>query len=133
MTDLKPMPNFCVFVLFFTGSAGALVASAQALRAAPQLRPQTNPGVATQTGADYGRPGQFRAHHQPGGAHAPVGRTKPHAQWISLATTPELARQVLNNLIDERAQLQLAQESGIKIDDSTVELLAMQNVARQTA
>lgn len=42
----------------------------------------------------------------------------------------ELARQVLERLISEKAQLQLARESGIKIDEALVDQ-AEQNVARQ--
>lgn len=42
----------------------------------------------------------------------------------------ELARQVLERLINEKAQLQLALESGIHIDDSAVDL-AEQKIARQ--
>lgn len=42
----------------------------------------------------------------------------------------ELARQVLENLIAERAQLQVAREAGLKVDDAQVDL-AEQNVARQ--
>jgi peptidyl-prolyl cis-trans isomerase SurA len=41
-----------------------------------------------------------------------------------------LARQVLDRLISEKAQLQLARESGIKVDEATVDQ-AEQNVARQ--
>ena len=42
----------------------------------------------------------------------------------------ELTRLVLERLINERAQLQLAKESGIKVDDATVDL-AEENLARQ--
>lgn len=42
----------------------------------------------------------------------------------------EFARQVLERLISEKAQLQLARESGIKVEDATVDQ-AEQNVARQ--
>lgn len=42
----------------------------------------------------------------------------------------ELARQVLNQLINERAQLQLARELGLKIDDPSVDQ-AEQNIASQ--
>ena len=42
----------------------------------------------------------------------------------------ELSRLVLERLINERAQLQLAKESGIKVDDTTVDL-AEENIARQ--
>ena len=43
---------------------------------------------------------------------------------------PEFARQVLERMISEKAQLQLARESGIKVEEATVDL-AEQNVARQ--
>ncbi|MEJ7930309.1 peptidylprolyl isomerase [Ramlibacter sp. AN1015] len=43
-----------------------------------------------------------------------------------------LARQVLEQLITERAQLQLAREMGIRADDATVDQ-AEQNIARQNA
>ena len=42
----------------------------------------------------------------------------------------ELARQVLERLINEKAQLQLARESGIRVDDAAVDQ-AEQNIARQ--
>jgi len=42
----------------------------------------------------------------------------------------ELARQVLERLISEKAQLQLARETGVKVDEGTVDQ-AEQNVARQ--
>lgn len=42
----------------------------------------------------------------------------------------ELARQVLERLIGDRIQLQLANQSGIRIDDAAVDL-AEQNIARQ--
>ena len=42
----------------------------------------------------------------------------------------EMSRQVLERLINEKAQLQLARESGIKIDDAAVDL-AEQHIARQ--
>lgn len=42
----------------------------------------------------------------------------------------ELARQVLERLIGDRLQLQLANQSGIRIDDAAVDL-AEQNIARQ--
>jgi peptidyl-prolyl cis-trans isomerase SurA len=43
---------------------------------------------------------------------------------------PQLAREVLERLISEKAQLQLAREQGIKIDEALVDQ-AEQNVARQ--
>ncbi|MCX7276890.1 MAG: peptidylprolyl isomerase [Burkholderiales bacterium] len=44
--------------------------------------------------------------------------------------TPELVRQVLERLIVEKAQLQMARESGVKVDDAAVDA-AEENVARQ--
>ncbi|MFD0668169.1 peptidylprolyl isomerase [Ramlibacter sp. MAHUQ-53] len=51
-------------------------------------------------------------------------------QGVALPPPDQLARQVLDRLISERAQLQLARESGIKVDDAQVDQ-AEQNVARQ--
>ena len=51
-------------------------------------------------------------------------------QGTPLPPRPELARQVLERLISEKAQLQLARETGIKIDETAVDQ-AEQNVARQ--
>ncbi len=51
-------------------------------------------------------------------------------QGTALPPRPELARQVLERLISERAQLQLARESGVRVDEALVDQ-AEQNVARQ--
>jgi peptidyl-prolyl cis-trans isomerase SurA len=51
-------------------------------------------------------------------------------QGTPLPPRPELARQVMERLISEKAQLQLARETGIKVDETTVDQ-AEQNVARQ--
>lgn len=51
-------------------------------------------------------------------------------QGTALPPRPELARQVLERLISEKAQLQLARETGVRIDETTVDQ-AEQNVARQ--
>ncbi|GAC1599743.1 MAG: peptidylprolyl isomerase [Ramlibacter sp.] len=50
-------------------------------------------------------------------------------QGTPMPPRAELARQVLERLIGEKAQLQLARESGIKIDEPTLDQ-AEQNVAR---
>lgn len=50
-------------------------------------------------------------------------------QGTPLPPRPELARQVLERLISEKAQLQLARETGVKADDAMVDQ-AEQNVAR---
>jgi peptidyl-prolyl cis-trans isomerase SurA len=51
-------------------------------------------------------------------------------QGASMPPRAELARQVLERLISEKAQLQLARETGVKIDEATLDQ-AEQNVARQ--
>lgn len=44
--------------------------------------------------------------------------------------TQQLARQVLDSLINQKVQLQLARESGIQVDEATIDQ-AEQNIARQ--
>ena len=51
-------------------------------------------------------------------------------QGVSMPPRPELARQVLERLISEKAQLQLAKEMGLKIDDAMLDQAEL-NVARQ--
>jgi peptidyl-prolyl cis-trans isomerase SurA len=51
-------------------------------------------------------------------------------QGQQLPPRPEFVRQVLERLISEKAQLQVARENGMKIDESQVDL-AEQTVARQ--
>ena len=51
-------------------------------------------------------------------------------QGVPMPARPELARQVLERLISEKAQLQLAKDFGLKIDEATVDQAEL-NVARQ--
>ena len=51
-------------------------------------------------------------------------------QGAPMPPRPELTRQVLERLITDKAQLQLAKESGVRADDNAVES-AVQTVARQ--
>ncbi len=51
-------------------------------------------------------------------------------QGGALPPRPQLARQVLERLISEKAQLQLARETGVRVDEGAVDQ-AEQNVARQ--
>jgi peptidyl-prolyl cis-trans isomerase SurA len=51
-------------------------------------------------------------------------------QGTAMPPRDDLARQVLERLISEKAQLQLARESGVKVDEALVDQ-AEQNVARQ--
>jgi peptidyl-prolyl cis-trans isomerase SurA len=52
------------------------------------------------------------------------------ARGAALPSRQELYAQVLERLISERAQIQLAQENGIRIDDQAINA-AVQNIARQ--
>ena len=51
-------------------------------------------------------------------------------QGTAMPPRPELARQVMERLISEKAQLQLANDTGLKIDDATLDQAEL-NVARQ--
>ena len=51
-------------------------------------------------------------------------------QRRALPDRKEVARQVLENLINQKVQLQSASESGVKVDEAAVDL-AVQNIARQ--
>lgn len=51
-------------------------------------------------------------------------------QGRPLPDSKELTRQMLERLISEKTQLQLARESGIKVDEAAIDL-AEQNIARQ--
>src|SRR5438132_12443908 len=51
-------------------------------------------------------------------------------QGAALPPRPELAREVLDRLITEKAQLQVARENGVRVDESLVDQ-AEQNIARQ--
>ena len=52
------------------------------------------------------------------------------AQGISMPPRSELVRQVLERMISDKAQLQMAQTSGIKVDENAIDD-AVENVARQ--
>ena len=61
-----------------------------------------------------------------------LSRTEQQMQQQGIALPPrgELARQLLERMINDKAQLQLARASGLKVDDNAVEA-AVQTVARQ--
>ena len=111
----------------------ALPAAAQTLRVAPQGgRPAARAAEASPRSADYivavvnsepitnnevrARMARFERQLAQSGQPIPA--------------PPEFARQVLERLISEKAQLQLARESGVKVEESTIDQ-AEQNVARQ--
>ena len=126
-----------VLGLAFVAQAMALVPAAQGqgLRVSPQLggnRPAVRAGDASPRAADY-----IVAVVN----SEPVTNNEVRARMIrfeqqltqqgtALPPRPELAHQVLERLISEKAQLQLARETGIKIDDAMLDQ-AEQNLARQ--
>ena len=61
-----------------------------------------------------------------------LSRTEQQMQQQGIALPPrgELVRQLLERMISDKAQLQLARASGVKVDDNAVEA-AVQTVARQ--
>jgi peptidyl-prolyl cis-trans isomerase SurA len=63
---------------------------------------------------------------------ARVGRVlqQMSQQGEAATVSPELVRQVLERLVVEKAQLQMARESGLKVDEAAVDT-AEENVARQ--
>lgn len=134
------MMNQRVFALWLACAAQALLlalpVAAQGLRITPQgggvARPAARPADNTPRRADYivavvnaepitnnevrTRMAQFAQQLTQQGQQVPGGA--------------EFSREVLERLISEKAQLQLAKENGIKVDDSAVDQ-AEQNVARQ--
>lgn len=134
------MMNQRVFALWLACAAQALLlalpVAAQGLRITPQgggvARPAVRPADNTPRRADYivavvnaepitnnevrTRMAQFAQQLTQQGQQVPGGA--------------EFSREVLERLISEKAQLQLAKENGIKVDDGAVDQ-AEQNVARQ--
>jgi peptidyl-prolyl cis-trans isomerase SurA len=130
--------NQRAYILWLACAAQALAlhvpAAAQGLRVAPQpgARPAPRPADNTPRSADYivavvnsepitnnevrSRMSRFERQFAQQGQGVP-----PRAQF---------ARQVLERLISEKAQLQYAREVGIKVDEALVDQ-AEQNVARQ--
>ena len=131
------MMNQRVFTLLLVCAAQALVmtlpAAAQGLRMAPQgaARP---PARATDgpRRADYI---VAVVNSEPITNNEVRSRMAQFAQTLSQQGQPvppaaEFSREVLERLVSEKAQLQLARENGIKVDESAVDQ-AEQNVARQ--
>jgi peptidyl-prolyl cis-trans isomerase SurA len=112
--------------------AAALPAAAQ-LRAAPQLggaRPST--GAASNRAADYIVAVVNSEPITNNEVRARLVRFEQQLaqQGAALPPRDQLARLVLDRLISEKAQLQVAREGGIKVDDVQVDA-AEQNFARQ--
>lgn len=117
------------------GVALVPAAQAQGLRVSPQLggsRPPARANDNTPRSADYI---VAVVNSEPITNNEVRSRTVRFEQQLTQQGTPmpprpELARQVLERLISEKAQLQLARETGVKVDEGTVDQ-AEQNVARQ--
>ena len=127
------------FVLGFAlaALAAALLpqAHAQGLRASPLLggsRPAARPADNTPRAADYI---VAVVNSEPITNNEVRSRMVRFEQQLSqqgvpLPPRPELARQVLERLISEKAQLQLAKDNGIKVDEAMLDQAEL-NVARQ--
>ena len=126
-----------VLCLAFAAQAASLVAAshAQGLRVSPQLgvnRPAPRGNDNAPRAADYI---VAVVNSEPVTNNEVRSRLLRFEQQLAQQGSPlppraELAREVLERLISEKAQLQLASENGVKIDEATVDQ-AEQNVARQ--
>jgi peptidyl-prolyl cis-trans isomerase SurA len=110
-------------------AAAALPAAAQGLRASPQI--SLTPRSDEPRAADYI---VAVVNSEPITNNEVRTRLLRYEQQLqqqgqALPPRPELARQVLERLINEKAQLQLAKEEGIKVDDALVDQ-AERNFAR---
>lgn len=113
----------------------ALLAQAQGLKPTPQLRtlePATARAATAQRPADYIVAVVNSEPITNNEVRAKLVRAEQQLtqQGATLPPRSELARQVMERLIGDKAQLQLARVSGLKVDDNAVEN-AVQTVARQ--
>jgi len=114
-------------------AVAALPAAAQGLRAAPQLsRPAAPAATSGPRAADYI---VAVVNSEPITNYEVRARMVRYEQQLAQQGAPlpprtQLAREVLDRLITEKAQLQLARELGVRADDAVVDQ-AEQNVARQ--
>jgi peptidyl-prolyl cis-trans isomerase SurA len=129
------IPRFLAMALACAGLAAslALPVAAQGLRATPQIgaRPAPRAGEGPQA-ADY----IVAVVNSEPITNTDVRRRMVRyeqqlvTQGSPLPPRPQLAREVLDRLITEKAQLQVAHESGVRVDDALVDQ-AEQTVARQ--
>ncbi len=125
--------RFPIALLASLALAGALSAHAQGLRLSPRDTPAVPPGAqAVSQAADFivavvnSEPITNRE------VALEVQRVTQQAllQRQSLPSPDELSRQVLERMINERAQLHLARETGVRVEESSVDQ-AEQTVALQ--
>ncbi len=140
----RALPRLRTLALAAFAVAGGLATTAQA-----QLRLGTSPAQAASPRPVLSAPSQPAASKEVRQAdfivavvnsepitnsevRARLARVEQQMAQQGAASPPpaELTRQVLERLIAERAQLQLARESGIKVDEAMIDQ-AEQNVARQ--
>jgi peptidyl-prolyl cis-trans isomerase SurA len=116
-------------------AAAAWPAAAQGLRPAPQLsRPAAPLGDSNPRAADYI---VAVVNSEPITNYEVRARMVRYEQQLAQQGAPlpprtQLSREVLDRLITEKAQLQLARELGVRVDDAVVDQ-AEQNVARQNS
>jgi peptidyl-prolyl cis-trans isomerase SurA len=129
------IPRSLALALACTGLAAGLVlpASAQGLRATPQIG--VRPAPARDAGpqpADYIVAGVNSEPITNNEVRRRMVRYEQQlaAQGSPMPPRPQLAREVLDRLITEKAQLQVARESGVRVDDAVVDQ-AEATVARQ--
>jgi peptidyl-prolyl cis-trans isomerase SurA len=115
-------------------AALALPAAPQGLRQTPQIgiRPSTAPANAGPRAADFI---VAVVNSEPITNNEVRARMVRYEQQLvqqgaSLPPRPQLAREVLDRLITEKAQLQLARDSGVRVDDAVVDQ-AERSIARQ--
>jgi peptidyl-prolyl cis-trans isomerase SurA len=129
MTKFRPL----VLALVCAAQLAAWPAAAQGLRPTPQIGGRTD--AAAQRGP---RPADFIVavvNSEPITNNEVRSRMVRYEQQLAQQGSPmpprsQLAQEVLERLISEKAQLQVARESNIRIDEALVDL-AEQNVARQ--
>ncbi|MDB5860898.1 MAG: survival protein surA precursor (chaperone surA)-like protein [Ramlibacter sp.] len=132
------MMKFSTLALAFA-CAGLLAslsppAAAQGLRPSTQLGPNLTPGPSGPRAADFI---VAVVNSEPITNNEVRVRMLRYEQQLAqqgspLPPRPQLAREVLERLVTEKAQLQLARENGVRADDSMVDL-AEQNVARSNS
>jgi peptidyl-prolyl cis-trans isomerase SurA len=110
-------------------------AAAQGLRPSPQMGTRPLPGALAASGPQAADFIVAVVNSEPITNNEVRSRMLRYEQQLAQQGTPlpprsQLVREVVERLISERAQLQVARESNIRIDEATVDQ-AEQNVARQ--
>ncbi|MBC7547781.1 MAG: peptidylprolyl isomerase [Polaromonas sp.] len=139
----KPrLPSFsrCVLsqavavAVLLTGAVTAVKAQSPGLRASPQMRAQQPPAAGSRANqqADYIVAVVNSEPITNSELRTKLIRTEQQMvqQGAPMPARNEMVRLVLERMITDKAQLQLARTSGIRVDDNTLEA-AVQSVARQ--